>query len=74
MLWSEALAEKVPNMAENNKNEVADVCCQEVIVGRLIHHGLRELSSHVFADISMAWTNQGTELSVNLGLSLLFCN
>jgi hypothetical protein len=57
MLWSEALAKKVPNMAKNNKNEVTDVGRKEVIVRWLVHHRLRKLSSHVFADISMALTN-----------------
>jgi hypothetical protein len=53
MIWSESLAEKISNVAENDENEVADVGSQEVVVGWFIDNGLLELRSHVLAHISM---------------------
>jgi hypothetical protein len=53
MIWSESLAEKISNVAENDENEVADIGSQEVVVGWFIYNGLLELRSHVLAHISM---------------------
>ena len=74
VLWSESLSKEVPDMAEYNEDEVADIGCQEVIVGRFIHNRLRELSSIVFADISMALVTKGSKLRIYSCLSFGFCD
>jgi hypothetical protein len=57
MVWSESLAEKVSNVAENDENEVADVSGQEVVVRGFVDNRLVELASPMLADISMVWAS-----------------
>ena len=74
MLWSESLSKEISDMAEYNEDEVADISCQEVIVGWFIHDRLWKLFSHVFADISMALMSEGSKLGIYFCLSFCFCD
>ena len=61
---SEPLAEKVSDVPEDDQDEVADVGCEKIVVGRFVNHHCLKFSTMVPADVSMAGMAQGSELCV----------
>jgi hypothetical protein len=63
----EALAEEVPHVSENDKNEVGYVRCNQVEVGRFVHDGLRDRSPpRMTTDVTVGVISDASELGIPL--------
>ena len=67
----ESLPEKVPNVSKDNENEVGNISCDQVKVGRLVHDGLRNSGAvRMTTNMTMGVISDAPELGIPLGFFL----
>ena len=67
----ESFPEKVPNVSKDNENEVGNISCNQVKVGRLVHDGLRNRGAgRMTTDMTMAVISNASELGIPFGFFL----
>ena len=73
MFFPKTFAKEISHVAEDNEDEVRDVCCQDVIVRRLIHDRFCKVSGLMLADISMGLRIERSKLSMLFVKAPGFC-
>jgi len=67
----EPFPEKVPNVSKDNENEVGNISCNQVKIGRLVHDGLRDSGARrVTTDVTMGVISDASELGIPFGFFL----
>lgn len=73
VLFMEFLAEKISDVSKNNQDQVTKIGCKKVVVRRLVHDWLREVTTLIPTCVFVRVMAQWAELSMCLCDPARFC-